>query len=240
MTLPIHVAEQVRQLGGAMIHLERNLGREPEPSEVAEELGLSVERVMNLMAWSRDHVSLDQGVDDDSETRLIDLLHIENTESPEDQAIAHAQKEHLEDLLSYLKPRTAEVMRLRYGLADGREHKLKDVGAYLGISAERVRQLEREGIAILKRIEAGEQVERPEPKPERQVELGKRALLRIQLGEMLQAVGDRLSDDHVSVLQSYIRSSSQRTAAIEQGVSTGAFGTKFRLARQALDAAVMG
>ena len=81
--LPVHVVEELNQVGGARRTLERQLGREPEPEEIAAELGMDVERVLDLMAWGREHVSLDTPVDEDGDTSLGDLIAQETTPGPD-------------------------------------------------------------------------------------------------------------------------------------------------------------
>jgi RNA polymerase sigma factor (sigma-70 family) len=150
--LPVHVVEELNQVGGARRTLERRLGREPEPREIAEELGLDVDRVLDLMAWGREPVSLDTPVDDDGETSLGDLMALETSPGPDLTVLDVEARDRLNTLVSRLDDRVADIIRSRYGLVDGRQHKLADIGAKHGISAERVRQLEREALATLRRF----------------------------------------------------------------------------------------
>ncbi|WP_101526115.1 MULTISPECIES: sigma-70 family RNA polymerase sigma factor [Nocardioides] len=150
--LPVHVVEELNQVGSARRTLERQLGRDPDPSEIAEELGLDVERVLDLMAWGRDHVSLDTPIDEDGDTSLGDLMAQETSPSPDLSVLDVESRERLGRLVSQLDDRSADIVRARYGLVDGRQHKLADIGARHGISAERVRQLEREALQKLRRL----------------------------------------------------------------------------------------
>jgi RNA polymerase sigma factor (sigma-70 family) len=150
--LPVHVVEELNQVGGARRTLERQLGREPEPEEIAVELGMELERVLDLIAWGRDHVSLDTPVDDDGDTSLGDLMAQETTPGPDDTVLDVESRERLDALVGQLDERAADIIRARYGLLDGRQHKLADIGARHGISAERVRQLEREALQKLRRL----------------------------------------------------------------------------------------
>jgi len=150
--LPVHVVEELNQIGGARRTLERQLGRDPDPTEIASELGIEVDRVLDLMAWGRDHVSLDTPVDEDGDTSLGDLMAQSAEPGPDDEFIDVEAQRRLLDLVDQLDPRAADIVRSRYGLSDGRQHKLADIAAKHGISAERVRQLEREAIAKLRRI----------------------------------------------------------------------------------------
>jgi RNA polymerase primary sigma factor len=150
--LPVHVVEELNQVGGARRTLERQLGRDPEPEEIAAELGMQLDRVLDLMAWGRDHVSLDTPVDEDGDTSLGDLMAQETSPGPDDTVLDIESRERLDELVGQLDDRAADIIRARYGLLDGRQHKLADIGARHGISAERVRQLEREALQKLRRL----------------------------------------------------------------------------------------
>ena len=150
--LPVHVVEELNQIGSARRNLERQLGREPEPAELAAELDMTVERVLDLIAWGRDHVSLDTPVDEDGDTSLGDLVARETMPGPDSAVLDGESRQRLDDLVELLDPRSADVIRSRYGLVDGRQEKLADIGARHGVSAERVRQLEREALAQLRKL----------------------------------------------------------------------------------------
>jgi RNA polymerase sigma factor (sigma-70 family) len=150
--LPVHVVEELNQVGGARRTLERQLGRDPEPAEIAKELGMDIERVLDLMAWGREHVSLDSPVDEDGDTSLGDLMAQETSPGPDLNFIDTESRERLNSLVGQLDDRAADIIRARYGLVDGRQHKLADIGLKHGISAERVRQLEREALQKLRRF----------------------------------------------------------------------------------------
>jgi RNA polymerase sigma factor (sigma-70 family) len=150
--LPVHVVEELNQVGGARRTLERQLGRDPEPEEIAVELDMPLERVLDLLSWGRDHVSLDTPVDEDGDTSLGDLMAQETAPGPDDTVLDVESRERLDQLVGQLDDRAADIIRARYGLLDGRQHKLADIGARHGISAERVRQLEREALQKLRRL----------------------------------------------------------------------------------------
>jgi len=150
--LPVHVVEELNQVGGARRTLERQLGRDPDPAEIAAELGMTEERVIDLLAWGRDHVSLDSPLDEDGDTSLGDLMAQETSPGPDLEFLDVEARERLDKLVDQLDPRAADIIRSRYGLTDGRQHKLADIGARHGISAERVRQLEREALQKLRRF----------------------------------------------------------------------------------------
>ena len=150
--LPVHVVEELNQVGGARRTLERQLGRDPDPEEIAVELGMNVERVHDLLSWGREHVSLDTPIDEDGDTSLGDLIAQESTPGPDLTVLDTESRERLNTLVGQLDERSADIIRSRYGLVDGRQHKLADIGVKHGISAERVRQLEREALQRLRRL----------------------------------------------------------------------------------------
>jgi RNA polymerase primary sigma factor len=150
--LPVHVVEELNEMGGARRTLERDLGREPTPQEVAQELDKDIDRVLDLMAWGREHISLDTPVDEDGDTTLGDLMVVETAPSPDLTFLDNEARERLESLVRQLDERAADIIRARYGLIDGRQQKLADIGSRHGISAERVRQLEREALQKLRRL----------------------------------------------------------------------------------------
>ncbi len=150
--LPVHVVEELNQVGGARRTLERQLGRDPDPTEIAAELGMDLDRVLDLMSWGREHISLDTPVDEDGDTSLGDLMAQETSPGPDLTVLDTEARDRLNSLVGQLDERAADIIRSRYGLVDGRQHKLADIGAKHGISAERVRQLEREALQKLRRL----------------------------------------------------------------------------------------
>ncbi len=150
--LPVHVVEELNQVTSARRNLERELGYDPEPEEIAATLDMDVDRVLDLLSWGRDHVSLDSPVDEDGDTSLGDLIARDTQSAPDEALIDDEVKELLSGLIDHLDDREADIVRARYGLLDGRQQKLADIGKRHGISAERVRQLERQALATLRRI----------------------------------------------------------------------------------------
>ena len=151
--LPVHIAEQVNQIASVRRTLERRLGHDPELPEIAAELGMETEKVLELIRYSRDHVSLDAPVEDDGDTSLGDLIAREPAPGPDEMVLDAEERERLERMLATLDDRSADVVRRRYGLLDGRQAKLSDIGQLWGITAERVRQIERHAIAQLRKAE---------------------------------------------------------------------------------------
>jgi RNA polymerase primary sigma factor len=150
--LPVHVVEELNQVGSARRTLERQLGHDPDPTEIAAELGMPVDRVLDLLNWGREHVSLDTPVDEDGDTSLGDLMAQETAPGPDLSVLDTESRDRLNSLVGLLDDRAADIIRSRYGLSDGRQHKLADIGAKHGISAERVRQLEREALQKLRKF----------------------------------------------------------------------------------------
>ena len=148
--LPVHVAEQINQISAVRRVLERKLGREPDVAEIAEELGHPVQTVVDLLRLSRDHVSLDAPVEEDGDTALGDLLARDTSPGPDELVMDAVDRQRLDQMLDSLDDRSADVVRRRYGLIDGRQAKLADIAAVWGITAERVRQIERSAIAKLR------------------------------------------------------------------------------------------
>ena len=150
--LPVHVVEEINQVSAARRNLERELGRTPEPHEIATQLDMDLARVHDLLTWGRDHVSLDAPVDDEGDTSLGDLIAREPAPGPDASVLDQAASQELLDLIDRLDEREADIVKARYGLLDGRQQKLQDIGKRHGISAERVRQVERQALVKLRAI----------------------------------------------------------------------------------------
>ncbi len=148
--LPVHVVEEINQVANTRRNLERELGHEPDLDDIADVLGFTVERVTDLMAWGREHVSLDAPVDDDGDTSLGDLIARDTVQGPDELVVNGDSRERMFDFINILDSREADIIASRYGLVDGRQQKLADIGRRHGISAERVRQVERQAIAKLR------------------------------------------------------------------------------------------
>jgi RNA polymerase primary sigma factor len=148
--LPVHVLELLSKLSRIERDMHQRLGREPTPEELAVELGKSPETVRELLRTSRQPISLDSTIGDEGETRIGDL--IEDTDSPEasdlvDRQIMAAQ---LRRALGVLSPREEKIMAMRFGLYDGTPRTLDEIGKHLGLTRERIRQLEKESLSKLR------------------------------------------------------------------------------------------
>ena len=114
------------------------------------ELDVTEDKVIDLIRYSREHVSLDAPVEEDGDTSLGDLIARETAPGPDEVVLSQEDRDRLDTLLEGLDERSADVVRRRYGLLDGRQAKLADIAAVWGITAERVRQIERHAIAKLR------------------------------------------------------------------------------------------
>ena len=151
--LPVHIAEQINQVTSARSNLTRRLGREPELYELAAEMEMSDRTVHDLIRLGRAYASLDAPLGDDSGTTLGDLLAAKPDERYEPDA---EDKATLNAMLATLDDRSGDIVRRRYGLAGGSTAKLADIGEAWGITAERVRQIERTALKKLQEISLSE------------------------------------------------------------------------------------
>jgi RNA polymerase sigma factor (sigma-70 family) len=154
--LPVHLVEDVNRMRNVVRQLTREYGADPEPAQVAEALGVTVERIGELKRWSQDTVSLDTPVGDDGDTRLGDLVSDTDAPSPEDLVLAAMERNRIAGLLGHLDDRSAGIMRARYGLEDGREHSLTEVASRFSLSRERIRQLEIQALGRLRELARAE------------------------------------------------------------------------------------
>ncbi|WP_026416553.1 RNA polymerase sigma factor [Actinomadura oligospora] len=148
--LPVHVLEMLSKLSRVERDMHQRLGREPTPEELALELDKSPEQVRELLRTSRQPISLDSTIGEDGETRIGDL--IEDTDSPEASELVDRQlmADQLRRTLDILNPREAKIMAMRFGLYDGTPRTLDEIGKALGLTRERIRQLEKESLSKLR------------------------------------------------------------------------------------------
>jgi len=150
--LPVHVVEQLTKLYNVARDLERDLGRQPTPAEIGEQLGISGERVEEAFRAARVPISLETSIGDEGDSTLADLVADDLGPGPAEQAEDSVFGQALDrSLAERLTPRETAVLRLRYGLTDNHERTLAEVGKELGISRERARQLEAEAMRKLRR-----------------------------------------------------------------------------------------
>ena len=148
--LPVHVVEQLNKLGRLQRDLHQRFGREATPEELAVELDRTPEQIEEMLRNARQPVSLDNPVGDDDDTRLGDL--IEDAEAPgaSDALEYQTMIDTVHRALAGLDPREARVLALRFGLAEGRPHTLDEIGRDVGLTRERIRQIEKEALAKLR------------------------------------------------------------------------------------------
>ncbi|RLU94606.1 RNA polymerase subunit sigma [Streptomyces griseocarneus] len=150
--LPVHLVEELGRIRRVQREFNRENGRDPEPAEIAAELDTTPARVSDVLDWARDPVSLNMSVDDEGETQFGDLLEDTSAVSPEQSVIALLRSEELEELIGRLDQRTASIIKARYGIDDGRERTLTEVGKQHGLTRERIRQIEKHALLELKKM----------------------------------------------------------------------------------------
>lgn len=149
--IPVHMVETINKLIKVQRRLVQELGREPLPEEIAAEMGIPVEKVNHILQISQDTVSLEMPVGEEEDSQLADFIMDEDTLSPEEAANYHLLKDHIKEVLSYLTPREQKILKMRFGLEDGKTHTLEEVGAEFGVTRERIRQIESKALQKLKK-----------------------------------------------------------------------------------------
>ena len=155
--LPVHLVEQVNKLARIKREMHQNLGREATDEELAEESGIPVEKINDLLEHSRDPVSLDMPVGSEEEAPLGDFIEDAEAMSAENSVIAELLHTDIRSVLATLDEREHQVIRLRFGLDDGQPRTLDQIGKLFGLSRERVRQIERE---VMSKLRNGERADR--------------------------------------------------------------------------------
>ncbi|GAA3488968.1 MULTISPECIES: sigma-70 family RNA polymerase sigma factor [Streptomyces] len=150
--LPVHLVEELGRIRRVQREFNRENGRDPEHEEIAKELDAKPQRISDVLDWARDPVSLNMPVDDGGETQFGDLLEDTSAVSPEQSVLSMLRSEELEDLIGKLDQRTASIIRMRYGIEDGRERTLTEVGKEHGLTRERIRQIEKHALLELKKM----------------------------------------------------------------------------------------
>ena len=148
--LPIHMGDKIRKMYRVVRELEQKHERPPSTEEIAAEMGTEPRRVEWLMELSRRPVSLEKPVGEEEDGELGDLLVDQDAEEPDEAAYKSLLKDQLEEVLDTLSPREATVLKLRYGLEDGRAYTLEEVGSKLEVTRERIRQIEAKALRKLR------------------------------------------------------------------------------------------
>lgn len=148
--IPVHMVETINKLVRVQRQLLQDLGREPTPEEIAEEMDLTPEKVREILKIAQEPVSLETPIGEEDDSHLGDFIEDHEAQSPADHAAYELLKEQLEDVLDTLTDREENVLRLRFGLDDGRTRTLEEVGKVFGVTRERIRQIEAKALRKLR------------------------------------------------------------------------------------------
>jgi RNA polymerase primary sigma factor len=150
--IPVHMVETINKLLRTQRRLTQELNREPTNEEISEEMEIDVEKVEHIMKIKQDISSLDASVrDDEEDSVLADFIEDEDTITPEESATGQLLKEHVKDMLGALTEREQKILKLRFGLEDGKSHTLEEVGQEFMVTRERIRQIEAKALAKLRK-----------------------------------------------------------------------------------------
>ena len=150
--IPVHMVETINKLLRTQRRLTQELNREPSNEEIAQAMEIDVDKVEHIMKIKQDISSLDASVRDDEEDSVLgDFIEDEDTISPEESATNQLLKEHVKDMLGSLTEREQKILKLRFGLEDGKSHTLEEVGQEFSVTRERIRQIEAKALAKLRK-----------------------------------------------------------------------------------------
>lgn len=150
--IPVHMVETINKLLRTQRRLTQELNREPSNEEIAEAMEMEVEKVEHIMKIKQDISSLDASVRDDEEDSVLgDFIEDEEGESPDESATTQLLKEHVNDILAILSEREQKILKMRFGLEDGRSHTLEEVGKEFNVTRERIRQIEAKALTKLRK-----------------------------------------------------------------------------------------
>lgn len=148
--LPVHMVETIGELTRVARTLQQELGREPNVEEIADRMGVSTEKVTDINRASMQPVSLETPIGDEEESFLGDFIEDRNSPEPVEAATQHMLRDQVEQVLKSLSSRERRILRLRFGLENGRTHTLEEVGRYFGVTRERIRQVEAKALSKLR------------------------------------------------------------------------------------------
>lgn len=148
--IPVHMVETINKLSRVKRQLLQELGRDPQPDEIAAEMGVSPEKVRKIMKIAQDPVSLETPIGEEEDSHLGDFIPDDDVPAPAEAATATLLKEQLMDVLNTLTPREEKVLRLRFGIDDGHQRTLEEVGKEFNVTRERIRQIEAKALRKLR------------------------------------------------------------------------------------------
>lgn len=148
--IPVHMVETINRLKKAQSQLLHENGREPTEEQIADTMGLQVERVREIMRVAQEPVSMETPIGPEEDSRLMDFIRDEDALAPDEAALKTITNEDIDQVLKTLTPREEEVIRLRFGLQDGRCHTLEEVGTAFHVTRERIRQIEAKALRKLR------------------------------------------------------------------------------------------
>ena len=148
--IPVHMVETINRLIRTSRLLLQRLGREPSPEEIAQEMDMPIDKVMEIQKIAQDPVSLETPIGEEDDSHLGDFIQDEDSPAPQDSASFTLMKEQLDEVMNTLTPREAKVLRLRFGLEDGRARTLEEVGKEFEVTRERIRQIEAKALRKLR------------------------------------------------------------------------------------------
>jgi RNA polymerase primary sigma factor len=148
--IPVHMVETINQLTRVQRTLLQELGREPTPAEIAEKMGISEDKVCEIQRIAQDPVSLETPIGEEEDSHLGDFIEDEKTMTPSESVTFTMLKEQLLSVLDTLTPREEKVLRLRYGIDDGKPRTLEEVGKEFDVTRERIRQIEAKALRKLR------------------------------------------------------------------------------------------
>ena len=148
--IPVHMVETINRLIRTSRHLLQQLGREPTPEEIAAEMEIPVEKVTEIQKIAQDPVSLETPIGEEDDSHLGDFIQDDDSPAPQDAAAYTLLREQLEEVMKTLTPREAKVLKLRFGLEDGKSRTLEEVGKEFNVTRERIRQIEAKALRKLR------------------------------------------------------------------------------------------
>lgn len=149
--IPVHMVESINKMIRSQRQLVQELGREPMPEEIAAEMDIEVEKINNMIKISQDTIPLESPVGEEEDSVLADFIEDKDTPTPDETATFELLKEHITEILGLLTPREQKILRMRFGLDNGRSHTLEETGQEFGVTRERIRQIEAKALAKLKK-----------------------------------------------------------------------------------------